>query len=193
MPYVVKGDEVTVLKALSESTNAATGEKTYDHEARTYQKGAVLADEDVSPVIVKKLKDGDERTKEMLEYVKDAEEGARVVALQNVVPVPMASATPGRVLVAESAASVPDPPGAEIDQMQYAELVDAANPGRKKVDEEAADVPEPERPLGVTMPDAIVDDRGIVATPGVQDPAPPPEPEAEEKPKDEGKSSSSKK
>ena len=142
MPYLVKVDELTVPKAHSSVTNPATGEVQYAHTGATYAKGTIIADEDVSPVVQKLVEDGDIDT---LEYVKDDPAGHR--NLVDIVPVAVESAAPGRVLPAEAAALVPDPPGAEIDQSKYADLPEAATPGRVRVDEAAASVPDPPRPV----------------------------------------------
>jgi len=74
MAYRVKGDAVTVHKALSELRNVATNRlEGYDTVGTVYPKGAVIHDNDVSPLIQKLVEEGDPHTSSLLEYVDDEE------------------------------------------------------------------------------------------------------------------------
>lgn len=60
--YEVIANEVSILKAHSTYTNDNGNVIGYDHESITYLKGAVIDEEDISPVVIKQFNDGDERT-----------------------------------------------------------------------------------------------------------------------------------
>jgi len=74
MAYRVLGDAVTVHKALSELRNVATNRlEGYDTVGTVYPKGAVIHDNDVSPIIRALVEAGDPHTSSVLEYVEDEE------------------------------------------------------------------------------------------------------------------------
>ena len=70
MSYEVLVDGATILKALSSET-LPDGTVVYDHVSTVFPAGAIIADEDVSPVVVKLLEDGDEHTNKMLKETGD--------------------------------------------------------------------------------------------------------------------------
>ena len=70
MPYEVLVDGATVLKSIGES-QAPDGTVVYDNVSTVYPAGAIIADEDVSPVVKKAYEDGDEHVLSLLKETGD--------------------------------------------------------------------------------------------------------------------------
>jgi hypothetical protein len=72
MPYEVLGDSaVSVLRANGEYRDEHEHLTGYDHESIVYLPGDIIADVDVSPVVVKNYEDGDEHTRSVLQRVSN--------------------------------------------------------------------------------------------------------------------------
>jgi hypothetical protein len=128
MAYKVLIDGATVLKSLGEVKNPTTGEVTYEHVATVYPKGAIIKDEDVSPVMVKLLEDGDEHVNSVLEKTGDEpteeDEMAEITS-------PPTDGAPGRYLVDEAAK--------QADVLHEGDNPDEPSPAEKQAEEEGQD------------------------------------------------------
>lgn len=69
MPYEVLKDGATIPKALGELKDNSGNVLGYQHQAKVYRKGEILADEDVSPVVVEALENDDPWTSALLAKV----------------------------------------------------------------------------------------------------------------------------
>jgi hypothetical protein len=66
MPYRVLGDEVSIHKAVGEFYDNNGKIIGYDHDSVIYLKDDIVADEDVSPDVVKIYDSGDERIRTLI-------------------------------------------------------------------------------------------------------------------------------
>lgn len=69
MPYRVKADELSVLRALGPAREV-DGVKYYDHDSLLWYKDDVIPDDQISPVVTEAYARGDEHVLSVLEKIE---------------------------------------------------------------------------------------------------------------------------